>query len=141
MSMPRRAETNQCIISPMANKNRGRNLALVCSLILFACCLHAKEDCMTIQGRVHYYGGDGQLRIWHIGTHHDFEPDPSSWDTVMGWLTEGTTKAERERYASPESAVDLFGNFVVCPTESVKQGSVQKARVVSVTNRRYVHAR
>jgi hypothetical protein len=44
----------------------------LCCLVLFASHLQAADSCFTIHGRAHLYGGDGQLRIWHVGTHHDF---------------------------------------------------------------------
>ncbi len=96
---------------------------------------------MTIHGRAHYYGGDGQLRIWHFGTHHEYEPDESSWDRVMGWLLAGVRISDRPKYASPESSVYLFGDFQICPTEPFKKGSVQRAEVRSVSHRRYVPAK
>jgi len=99
--------------------------------------LQAAEPCTTIHGRLHYYGGDGQLRIWHIGTHHDFTPDGSSWDTVIGWLREGVKPSEWKDYFDPAIAVDLFGDFHVCPTEPFREGAVQHAKVVSVSHRRY----
>ena len=114
-----------------------RTLALI--LVLAAMCinLQAAEPCTTIHGRLHYYGGDGQLRIWHIGTHHDFTPDGSSWDTVIGWLREGVKPSEWKDYFDPAIAVDLFGDFHVCPTEPFREGAVQHAKVVSVSHRRY----
>ncbi len=114
-------------------------LAVIVTLILISglrC--PAGQPCSTIHGRAHYYGGDGQLRIWHIGTHHEFIPDQSSWDRVMGWLLEGVPPSERKNYASPESAVDLFGDFEVCPTEPLRKGAAQEARVTAVSHRRYI---
>jgi hypothetical protein len=103
-----------------------------------SCALWAAQPCETIHGRLHYYGGDGQLRIWHIGTHHDFTPDNSSWDTVHDWLTEGVKLPERKDYADPATAVDLYGDFEICPTEAFREGAVQHARVITVSHRRYV---
>jgi hypothetical protein len=96
------------------------------------------EPCITIHGRANYYGADGQLRIWHIGTHHEFKPDASSWDRVMGWLLDGVAPSERKSYASPHSSVFLFGDFEICPTEHFHQGAVQEAKVTKVVNRHYV---
>ena len=100
--------------------------------------LHAAEGCLTFHGRANFYGGDAQLRIWQIGTHHEFAPDESSWDTVMDWLIAGVRPDERKNYASPASAVYLFADFVVCPTEPLKKGTVQEAKVKSATHRYYV---
>jgi len=93
---------------------------------------------MTIHGRAHLYSGDGQLRIWHIGTHHEYEPDESSDALVIKWLEEGVPPSQRQDYATPASAVDLFADFEVCPTEPFKKGAVQKAKVVSASHRHYV---
>ena len=115
-----------------------RKAILLLLLLTMNCALWAAEPCETIHGRLHYYGGDGQLRIWHIGTHHDFTPDNSSWDTVHHWLTEGVKLSERKDYADPATAVDLYGDFEICPTEPLRDGAVQHARVIAVSHRRYV---
>ncbi|UWZ85478.1 hypothetical protein [Occallatibacter riparius] len=114
-----------------------RIIAIVLLLLTANCRCLAAEPCTTLHGRAHYYGGDGQLRIWHIGTHHEFTPGQSSWDRVMGWLLQGVPFAERKNYASPESSVYLFGDFEVCPTEPLRKGAVQEARVMSVAHRVY----
>jgi hypothetical protein len=95
---------------------------------------------MTIHGRAHLYGGDGQLRIWHVGTRHDYEPDESSWRRVQGWLEAGVKDSDKANYASPASTVYLFADFLLCPTEAYRNGAVQRARVISVYHRRYVRA-
>ena len=98
----------------------------------------ASEPCTVLHGRAHLYGGDGQLRIWHIGTHHEYEPDSSSWDTVMEWLEAGVPDSEKSQNASPASAVYLFADFLICPTEPFRKGSVQPAQVKSASHRHYV---
>ena len=118
-----------------------RDLLRVVALLVFILStsgLRAEESCSTIHGRLHYYGGDGQLRIWVIGTHHEFTPDESSWDTVIGWLRDGVKPSKRSEYADPATAVDLYGDFQICPTEVLRKGAVQHAKVKAVTNRRYV---
>jgi len=100
--------------------------------------LRAEEACSTIHGRLHYYNGDGQLRIWHIGTHHEFTPDESSWDMVIEWLRDGVKPSEAKGYVDPAIAVNLFGDFRICPTEPFRKGAVQHAKVVAVTHRRYI---
>jgi hypothetical protein len=114
-----------------------RTLALLVLFLGASNGLHAEEGCSTIHGRLHYYGGDGQLRIWHIGTHHEFTPDESSWNTVIEWLRDGVKPSEREDYADSATAVDLFGDFYICPTEPLRKGAVQPAKVISVTHRHY----
>jgi len=114
-----------------------RMLALLVLFLVANIGLHAEEGCSTIHGRLHYYGGDGQLRIWHIGTHHEFTPDESSWDMVIEWLRDGVKPSEKEDYADSAIAVDLFGDFYICPTEPFRKGAVQHAKVIAVTHRRY----
>jgi len=113
-------------------------MAVVLSLTLVAFPASATEPCRPIHARAHFYGGDGQLRLWHIGTHHEYQPDESSWDKVVRWLEAGIPKSERARYASPASAVDLYADFLVCPTEPFRKGAVQTAEIKSATHRRYV---
>jgi len=100
--------------------------------------LHAEEACSTIHGRLHYYSGDGQLRIWHISTHHEFTPDESSWDMVIEWLRDRVKPSETRDYADPATAFDLFGDFQICPTEPFRKGAVQYVKVIAVTHRRYI---
>jgi hypothetical protein len=115
-----------------------RKLRLFLLLLVTGLLLQGADSCFTIHGRAHLYGGDGQLRIWRIGTHHDYQPDESSWAKVEGWLEAGIKDADKSHYANPASMVYLFADFVICPTEPFKKGSVQTARVVSAQHRRYV---
>lgn len=115
-----------------------RALVLVGMLLSASALVQATEPCRTIRGRAHLYGGDGQLRIWHIGTHHEFQPDAASWDRVVGWLTQGEPPPEQVAPYIPGTRNYLFGEFVICPVESYRAGSVQTARIESVAHRRYV---
>ncbi len=94
-------------------------------------------SCRVIHGRAHLYNGDGQLRVWNVGTHHDFQPDETSWRRVESWLDDGVTPGMKA-YASPSSMVYLFGDFLLCPTEPYRQGAVQTAIIKRVQHRRYV---
>jgi hypothetical protein len=76
---------------------------------------------MTIHGRANYYGGDGQLRIWRIGTHHEYQPDESSWGTVIGWREAGVKESDRPKYASPASAVYLYWRFSHLPDRALQE--------------------
>lgn len=113
-----------------------RSLVFLC-LTFATLPLNAAERCMMIHGRAHYYGGDANLRVWHIGTHHDFWPDDSSWDRVLGWLDAGVKEHEQSSSAST-SSVYLFADFRVCPVEPYKKGSVQRAMIKSAEHRHYV---
>ncbi len=106
-------------------------------LALLSAAAHATEPCQTIHGRAHLYGGDGQLRIWHIGTHHEFEPDRSSWQLVLSWLNAGVTEPQRATLAEPASAVYLFGDFDLCPSQPFRKGAVQPASFLRVRHKHY----
>ena len=98
----------------------------------------AAEPCQTIHGRDIYYSADGQLRLWHIGTHHEFEPDAyqgntaSSWDKIITLLKAGDTSPA----AGSNNA--LYGDFVVCPTKPYHEGAVQPATIRSMSHLRVV---
>jgi hypothetical protein len=100
--------------------------------------IRAADECTTIHGRASLTGGDLQLRIWQIGTRHEFEPVGSSGETVVGWLEAGVSEKDKQAYYIPASTVYLFADFLICPTESFKKGAVQRAEVKSATHRRYV---
>lgn len=118
---------------------RIKKALLICVLVPTVVRLHAAEKCVVIHGRAHYYCGDGNLRIWHIGTHHEYEPDSSSFDRVLHWLDAGTTQTEKKSLACPTGAINLYADFLICPTEPLKKGAVQHAVVKSATHRHYVH--
>lgn len=110
--------------------------------LVFALPLRAGDACFTIHGRAHLYGGDGQLRIWHVGTHHEYQPDDSSRETVVSWLEAGVKDPENvHTAASPASTVSMFADFLICPTEPFKKGSVQTAKIISAQHRHYVPAK
>ena len=117
---------------------RMQRLSLLLLIFGITLSLPAAESCFTIHGRAHLYGGDGQLRIWQIGTKHEYVPDGTSWATVERWLEAGVKDSDRSKYASPASHVSLFADFLICPTEPFKAGSVQQAKVVSAQHRRYI---
>jgi hypothetical protein len=96
--------------------------------------------CKVIHGRAHLYGGDGQLRIWHIGTHHEYQPDDSSWPVVVRWLEAGIGD-KINAAASPISNVSMFADFLVCPVEPLKKGAVQTAIIKSATHRKYLRVK
>ena len=125
-----------CRMADIAKHGRERmmlKIAIACLLLTLSSEAQTTESCRVIHGRARRYCGDGQLRIWHIGTHHDFEPDDSSWQRVEGWLEAG---------AKPTGAchdnADLFADFLICPTESYKKGAVQKSKVKAAYHRHYV---
>ena len=97
--------------------------------------LHAAQPCQTFHGRFRLYSADGQLRIWHIGTHHEFMPPDGEdqdygiggWDRVMDILNHNNPNPN-----SPPDDVQLFADFTVCPTEPLHPGAAQRATVKSI---------
>ena len=94
----------------------------------------AVERCQSFYGRIVLYTADGQLRLWHIGTHHEFEPDydgsdrGASWDKAVDLLTAGNGAAG----AAGNNA--LYADFVVCPTKPLHRGRVQPAIIHSMSH-------
>jgi hypothetical protein len=70
-----------------------------------------------------------------------FAPDASSWAKIESWLESGIKDSAKSRVCSPASSVYLFADFLICPTEPFKKGSVQHAKIISAQHRRYVPAR
>jgi hypothetical protein len=107
-------------------------------LILIVPRAFAAEPCQSIHGRAIYYSADGQLRLWHIGTHHEFEADayagatPNPWDKIIALLKAGDTSPA----AGSNNA--LYGDFIVCPTRPYREGAVQPATIRSMSHLRVV---
>jgi len=72
------------------------------------------------------------------GTHHEYAPDDSSRPRVEEWLGNGVKDTDKPKYASPASMVCLFADFLICPIEPFKEGSVQQAEVKSASHRHYI---
>lgn len=96
-------------------------------LIIQASIAVSAEPCQQIHGRMVLYAADGQLRLWQIGSQHEFEPDynasdkGSSWDKAVDLLKTGNEQAG----AAGDNA--LFADFLVCPTKPLQKGAVQPA--------------
>src|ERR1700761_6228925 len=90
----------------------------------------ATLPCQKIHGRAHFYAGDTQFTIWHIGTHHIFfwSEDDHSWDRV-----ETLMKRPGDQPHDWWSR-ELYGDFVVCPTARFHEGAAQPALVRAVTH-------
>jgi len=121
-------------LNPHGATMRTRFLVLA-SFLIVSLPTFAAQPCQRIHGRAILYTGDGQLRIWHIGTHHTFRPDERldssddfepSWDKVLHLLSGGQK--------GPEAFDDraLFADFVVCPTRPYREGASQTAIVTRI---------
>jgi hypothetical protein len=94
----------------------------------------ATERCQAFYGRMVLYPADGQLRLWHIGTHHEFQPEytgsdgGASWDKAVDLLKAGNEAAG----AAGDNT--LYADFVVCPTEPLRKGWVQSATIRSMSH-------
>jgi hypothetical protein len=118
-----------------------RKLVILLAVFSYPALLLGSEPCQVIRGRVHFYNADGQLRLWQIGTHHEFDPDyfgadkGASWDRIVELLKAG------DESAGAASNNDLYADFTVCPTESYRPGSVQHAVIKGFRHARVVLAR
>jgi hypothetical protein len=102
--------------------------SLVCALCVPS--VFAVEPCRVIHGRARIYTGDGNLRIWHIGTDHEFEPaDGADWDRFTKILLP---------HGLSGTQYDLYADFTICPTEPFKAGSVQRVIVKAIKHPRVV---
>lgn len=91
------------------------------------------EPCRVIPGRATYATGNGQFRIWHVGTDHTFRPDDlrtadnadfsPSWEKVFDLL------AADGRQPEVFGHNQLFADFLICPTEPFRRGASQAAQV------------
>ncbi len=83
------------------------------------------QKCFQIRGRAILYRGDGFFAIWHVGTHHIFEPaNKQSWDLLCSYMN---CTSRRKQPA-------LFADFTICPTVPYKKGAAQPAIVTKVTH-------
>jgi len=114
-----------------------RSIIILAAFLLVTAALPdclAAEPCQAFHGRITFYSGDGQLRLWHIGTHHEFEPDywgadrGASWDKAVKLL-----KATNESAGAASDNV-LYADFVVCSTKPWRKGWVQPAIIRSMTH-------
>lgn len=83
------------------------------------------QKCFQIRGRAILYRGDGFFAIWHVGTHHIFDPvGDKSWDLLCSYVD---CKSARRQPA-------LFADMTVCPTEPYKKGWAQPVVVKKITH-------
>jgi hypothetical protein len=80
------------------------------------------QSCRVIHGRAILYTGDGQARIWHIGTHHEFSFDYND-PLISKYLAEDGSKA-------------LYADFTICPLENYVRGAAQAVVVKNIKNLR-----
>lgn len=105
---------------------------LAALLILAATPAFAAEPCQSFHGRALYYSADGQFRIWHIGTSHEFQPpempgpNPDyepSWNRLMKILLAGSQNPDDHA---------VFADFVICPTVPFRNGAAQQAIIRTI---------
>jgi hypothetical protein len=113
--------------------NRLTKLTLLLATVIPAVA-HAAEPCQTFHGRARYYPGDGQLRIWRIGTHHTFMPSDredqdfgvDGWDKVIALINRGNP------HPNLPAEQQVFATFTVCPIEPLTKGASQRAAVTAI---------
>jgi hypothetical protein len=109
-------------------------LQRTCTALLIASGIaHAAEPCRVIYGRADYYSGDGQMFIWHIGTHHNFWVlDDKSQNMIFHYIP---------YKPNTDSSKSLFADFTICPTTKYKPGAAQFTKVVRIERPRVVQVR
>ena len=79
----------------------------------------------TVHGRLHYYDGGGEMRIWIVGSKRILsvmdEPVNQKLNAI---LTEGGDVFSRT----------IYGDFTVDPSESDKKGHMRHVKILMVKN-------
>lgn len=100
-----------------------RSRFLTCTVIAMACSSIAfgAEPCRRIHGRARLYTGDGQLSIWHIGTHHIFSlgTNDGSWEMLLPYVGEHGENS-------------LYADFTVCPYGPYVAGAAQSSKLIRI---------
>jgi hypothetical protein len=73
------------------------------------------ESCRVIHGRTRWQSADGQMFVWHIGTHHYF------------WILDDKSQDLIFKYISSRGDDQLYADFTVCPTVKYREGAAQFA--------------
>jgi len=99
-------------------------LTFTLALLLFGVTTTASaaEPCRQVHGRADFYSGDGQMFVWHIGTHHLF------------WILDDPSQEMIFKYIPYEPNSENF----ICPTASYKPGEAQSATVQQIKHPRIV---
>jgi hypothetical protein len=96
-------------------------------------------SCMTIHGRLQYGNGTPALRLWHIGTTHEFgifsglnaetiDPGDNEHPKLPGNL--------RKIYEGSPNPFEpcIYADFKVCPLEHFIPGHMQAACIASASH-------
>ena len=96
------------------------------TLLLITSYAFATEPCQRIRGRAILYLGDGQFRLWHVGTHHEFAlgENDESWNVLAKYMKDANGVATNV----------VFVDFLVCPTAPLVKGAAQPAVVKSLSH-------
>jgi len=76
------------------------------------------------------YNGTPGLRLWQIGTHHQFGlvADPGSQDVDIPKLP-----SNLQRVFKPFKN-NVYGNFELCPLDGYRKGYMQPAHLIAAKN-------
>ena len=85
-----------------------------------------QNDQFTIHGRLHYYNGSGEMRIWIIGSKRMLEVAESSDESgkINAILADGGGYFSRT----------IYGDFTVEPLRPDIKGAMRPVRIVKVRN-------
>lgn len=90
-------------------------------------------ECFVLHGRMAFYNGTHNVRIWPIGTHRllGVEYVPGSVENPTDEHPDGVYWMPVELSNTSTFGVAIFGDFEVCPLSNEKQGEMQLVCVES----------
>ncbi|MGH9730939.1 MAG: hypothetical protein ACRD4A_04510 [Candidatus Acidiferrales bacterium] len=90
-------------------------------------------ECFTVHGRMRFYNGTHNVRIWPIGTHRliGVEYVPGSIDNPTEEHPDGVYWMPVELSNTSTFGVEIYGDFEVCPLSKKRPGAMQVVCVES----------
>src|SRR3954462_5593842 len=85
----------------------------------------ALNTSFTVYGRLHYYNGGGEMRIWIVGSKR------------MLSVEDGPVNQKLNAILGEDGDVfsrTIYGDFTVAPTEPDKKGHMRHVRILAVKN-------
>jgi hypothetical protein len=93
-------------------------------------------ECFTVHGRMRFYDGTHNVRIWPTGTHRliGVEYVPGSIDNPTEEHPDGVYWMPIELSNTSTFGVEIYGDFDVCPLSKKRPGAMQFVCVESATH-------
>src|SRR6516162_6689718 len=109
-----------------------RMLPAIALLVLLPIGLHSEvftgealNTPFTIHGRLHYYNGGGEMRIWIVGSKRMLSVKDGPANQKLNWIL----GEDRDVFSRT-----IYGDFAVDPTEPDTKGHMRHVRVLNVKN-------